>query len=141
MNKKVLFLLLVLAGLSATVVALVAVKAHDNTTSNVKHLAGIKGVVVLGPTCPVVDERSESDCADKPYKTRLVVTTSDQSRVIAEFSSNEKGEFITEVPPGDYAIRSAAATGIGPYCASNEVIKVKANSVTETTVNCDSGIR
>ena len=103
--------------------------------------SGIRGMVLLGPTCPVIKDPPDPDCADKPYATTLVVTTSDQSRVIKEFQSDETGKFNVQVNPSEYAIRSAAASNILPYCSSSEVIKVNASTYTETTVHCDTGIR
>ncbi|HEX9846368.1 MAG TPA: hypothetical protein VGA92_07915 [Candidatus Nitrosotenuis sp.] len=101
----------------------------------------IVGVVMLGPTCPVVENPLDPECADKPYETTLVVTTADQSRVIKEFSSDANGKFSVEVSPGEYAIRSAAAANVLPYCSSNDTIKLSANDYTEITVHCDTGIR
>lgn len=101
----------------------------------------IYGVVMLGPTCPVIMDPPDPSCADKPYQTRLVITTADQARVIKEFSSDANGRFNVEVPPGEYAIRSAAAANILPYCSTNDNITVLANAGTEVTVYCDSGVR
>jgi hypothetical protein len=100
----------------------------------------IYGMVLLGPTCPVVSDPPDPECADKPYQTELVVTTLDQSYVIKEFSSDEDGKFYVDVPPGEYAIRSAAAANVLPYCSS-DAIEVDVNSGVEVTVFCDTGIR
>lgn len=108
---------------------------------NGKQESGISGMVLLGPTCPVIRDPPDEDCADKPYATTLAVTTSDQARVIKEFRSEETGKFSVQVAPGEYAIRSAAASNILPFCSSSGTIKVNAGAYTETTVNCDTGIR
>ncbi len=103
--------------------------------------SGIKGTVLLGPTCPVMRDPPDPQCADKAYKTNLVLTTADQSRVITQFSSDANGKFNIKIQPGEYAIRSAAVANILPYCASNGTVRVNANSYVETTVYCDTGIR
>lgn len=103
--------------------------------------SGIRGTVLLGPTCPVERIPPDPVCADKPYKTNLTLTTADQSRVITEFNSDANGKFTVKIQPGEYAIRSAAAANILPYCASNNTIKVSANMFTDATVFCDTGIR
>lgn len=100
----------------------------------------IYGTVLLGPTCPVVQDPPDPKCADKPYQTRLAVTTKDGARVIKEFSSNAQGKFNIEIPPGTYMIRSAAAANVLPYCSS-EVVTVGANGSVEAAVSCDTGIR
>jgi len=102
---------------------------------------GISGKVLLGPTCPVVKDPPEEECADKPFATSLVVTTADGARVIAQVSSDARGVFTVNVPPGDYAIRSAAVANVLPYCGSSETISVPAQGFVETTVHCDTGIR
>lgn len=101
----------------------------------------ILGNVLLGPTCPVVQNPPDPNCTDKPFQTDLVLTTADQSRVLQEFSSDIYGKFRLEFPPGEYAIRSAAAANLFPYCANSEPIRVGANRTTEVTVYCDTGIR
>ncbi len=100
---------------------------------------GIQGLVHVGPQCPVV--RVGEDCPDKPFKTSLSVTTPDGSRVIKNFSSDESGHFSVNVPAGSYAIRSAAAANVLPYCSTNATIVVTVNAFTFADVSCDSGIR
>lgn len=102
--------------------------------------SGIKGVAMLGPTCPVMRDPPDPQCADKPYKVTLSVTTADQARVIKTFSTDERGRFTVELPSGEYSIRSAAAANILPYC-QHDRFTVEANKVTEITVSCDTGIR
>lgn len=101
----------------------------------------VRGTVLLGPICPVVRDPPDPDCSDKPYSTKLVLTTADQSRVIAEFSSGADGKFEIKIQPGEYAIRSAVAANVLPYCSTNDTILVNANSYAETIVYCDTGIR
>ncbi len=102
---------------------------------------GITGTVLLGPTCPVVKDPPDEVCADKPFETSLAVTTADGARVIAEVRSDARGAFVVNVPPGEYAIRSAAAANILPYCGSGETIRVPVQGFVEATVRCDTGIR
>lgn len=102
---------------------------------------GIRGVTMLGPICPDMKNPPEEQCADKPYKTSLVITTADQARVIKTVTTDDDGKFSVELPPGTYAILSAAAANISPYCSSRDAATVKAGSYTDTTVYCDTGIR
>lgn len=113
--------------------------SSENSLKNSK--SGILGTVLLGPTCPVVKNSPEAGCADKPYKTNLVLMTADQSRVISEFSSDANGKFDIKIQPGQYTIRSAVSAKTLPSCASNEIIRVSLNSYAETTVYCDTGMR
>jgi len=108
---------------------------------NGREESGISGMVLLGPTCPVIGDPPDPECSDRPYATALVLTTSDQSRVIKEFRSEVSGKFSVQVDPGEYAIRPAAASNILPYCSSSGAIKVNASTYTQTTVHCDTAIR
>ena len=92
-------------------------------------IGGIFGTVLVGPTCPVVENPPDPKCADKPYQTRLVVTTPDDSRVIKRFSSDASGMFRLKLAPGQYAIRSEASAGSLPYCLRSETIQVAANNI------------
>jgi hypothetical protein len=118
----------------------IAQTVRMEVTSSKTSDSGIRGTVLLGPTCPVVMDPPDPQCADKPYKTNLVLTTADQSRVITEFGSDANGKFSVKIEPGRYAIRSAAAANILPYC-SHDTFKVEMNKFTDITVSCDTGIR
>ena len=99
---------------------------------------GIKGIVLLGPHCPVVQEGVP--CPDTPFQTDLVVTTPDGARVIKKFSSDVNGMFVLLLPVGEYAITSPAGTTL-PYCNSQETDIVYEGELTEIIVYCDTGIR
>ena len=100
----------------------------------------ILGTVLLGPTCPVAMDPPDPNCADKPYETRLAITSSDQSRVIKEVTADAEGTFRVDIPPGTYAIRSAAVANILPYCSAEQIV-VPINETVEVAVSCDTGIR
>ncbi len=102
--------------------------------------SGISGTVLVGPTCPVERNPPDPQCADRPLQTTLVVKNADETKTISSFSSDSKGHFKITLPAGDYVIRSAPSQNRLPTCSS-DLIKVTANTYTNTTVNCDSGIR
>ncbi len=99
---------------------------------------GIRGTVLLGPNCPVM--QADQPCPDKPYQTDLVVTSVDGTRVVKQFSSDVNGEFEVNLAAGSYAIRSPNPGGL-PYCTTNEPFTVSSAMMTEVTVFCDTGIR
>ena len=103
--------------------------------------SGIEGIVMIGPTCPVEQDPPDPECADRPYATRLAVTTPDGAQVVREFDSAENGTFQVQLEPGEYAIRSAAAANTLPYCASTEPFTARDGEYTHVDVSCDSGIR
>lgn len=101
--------------------------------------SGVRGTVLLGPTCPVMRDPPDPECADKPYGTRLVITAADSVRVVREVESDASGSFAVPLPRGTYTIRSAAAANTLPYCQS-EPFTVTTGFV-NVIVNCDTGIR
>lgn len=101
----------------------------------------IRGLVLLGPICPVVEDPPDPNCADQPYATRLVLTSADQASIVKEFASDTLGKFVVTAAPGEYAIRSAAAANVLPYCASEGTISVSVGATVDVTVRCDTGIR
>lgn len=103
--------------------------------------SGISGVVLLGPTCPVMRNPPDPACADRLYATNLILTTKDSSQAIKEFRSDANGNFMVEIAPGDYMIQKAPSTNMLPRCSSNEIIQVVSDQFASTTIFCDSGIR
>lgn len=121
------------------IVAIIIIILNSNT-AKVKLLSGVSGNVLLGPTCPVERIPPDPNCAEKPYKTNLVLTTGDGSKIIKEFSSDNYGKFSIEIQPGEYEIMGVG-TKIYPRCSTNGAFKVVSNTYAIITVYCDTGIR
>ena len=113
----------------------------QNKTPPVVKKNGISGVVLLGPTCPVMHNPPDPKCADKPYQTNLLVTTINGTRIIKEFSSDENGRFSVELIPGKYVLQNKHSASMLPRCTSNGIQKVAPNEFTNVTISCDTGIR
>ncbi len=105
-------------------------------TPAVEPKSGIKGLVTIGPTCPV--EQPESPCPDRPYEATIQVLD-EGGDVVAEVRSGADGRFEVEVPPGTYALHPVTATT--PPSATDQVVEVRAGELTEVVVQFDSGIR
>ncbi len=103
--------------------------------------SGIKGVVMLGPTCPVMRNPPDPQCADKPYQTTLAVSIADGTRTISTVTSDSQGKFMVNLPYGTYVVQSADTRTMYPRCHSDGSIIVNANRFTEVTISCDTGIR
>ena len=101
--------------------------------------SGVKGRVMLGPTCPVERTPPDPQCADKPYATLVAVFRSgDPVHAAALGQSDANGNFSFSLPPGNYVL--GAGTSNLPRC-SQVSITVKANTYASTTISCDTGIR
>lgn len=111
------------------------------TTKPIPASSGISGTVLLGPTCPVMRNPPDPQCADKPYSVALEVTTINGSNIIANLFSDSQGKFKVNIAPGEYTIKSVNKSSPYPRCSSNGNVSVRKNVFTEIIVSCDTGIR
>ena len=101
--------------------------------------SGIRGTVMLGPTCPVERIPPDPDCADRPYQTLVVVfRASDPVHAIAFAKSDAKGMFAVSLPPGEYVV--GAGESNLPQCSQLQAT-VGPGAYTDVLVSCDTGIR
>ena len=100
--------------------------------------SGVRGQVLLGPTCPVVQEGSP--CPDEPVGGVEVRALTD-GEAIAQTTSGEDGRFELELPPGRYTLE-AVVDPDGPGMSAKPVaVTVTADAFVEVVVPVDSGIR
>ena len=104
------------------------------------YTSGIRGTIMLGPTCPVERDPPDPNCADKPYKTQVAIyRASDLAHAIVQTQSDAQGKFETSLPPGQYSVGVGERTSM-PSCPSTAVA-VAPDVYTSVVINCDSGIR
>lgn len=99
--------------------------------------SGVRGVVLLGPTCPVVTE--ESPCPDQPLAgTEIQIFQND---VVATVRSGDDGRFEVGLDPGHYVLQATVGAG-GPGMFAKPVdVDVSPNAWIDVTVTVDTGIR
>ena len=100
--------------------------------------SGVRGQVLLGPTCPVVQEGSP--CPDEPVGGVEVRALTD-GETIAETTSGEDGRFELELPPGRYTLEAVVDPGGPGMFAKPVAVTVTAGAFVEVVVPVDSGIR
>lgn len=103
--------------------------------------SGIRGTVVLGPTCPVESTPGANDPVPclTPYSANLVIIDSEGARVESVTSAAD-GSFQVDVPPGDYVV--TPATGADTYPVAQPVsVTVAAGQYASVEINYDTGIR
>jgi hypothetical protein len=102
--------------------------------------SGIRGTVILGPTCPTGSEPGAHDPVPclTPYAAQLVVLDA-QDQVVARLSSGDDGHFQVDLPPGEYVI--APQSGDPFPIAQPVTVLVNPGSYAEVQVNYDTGIR
>jgi hypothetical protein len=102
--------------------------------------SGIRGSVVLGPTCPnppSVGPSGQVPCLT-PYAAQLVVLDS-EGKVVTRTTSGSDGTFEVDVPPGDYVI--APATNASYPIAQPVSVQVTPGNYAEAQINYDTGLR
>jgi len=101
--------------------------------------SGIRGTVMLGPTCPVERIPPDPACEDRPYQTLIIVfRASDPVHAIAFAKSDAKGMFAVSLPPGEYVV--GAGESNLPQCSQLQTT-VEPDAYTDVLVSCDTGIR
>jgi hypothetical protein len=102
--------------------------------------SGIRGTVLLGPTCPVSATPGDDNpvpCVT-PYAASLVVLDS-ESAVVARISSGPDGKFAVNLLPGEYVV--TPATGSDTYPIAQPVsVTVPAGTYVDVEINYDTGI-
>ncbi len=98
--------------------------------------SGIEGQVLLGPMCPVLQERQ--DCPDRAYQATLTVLNRD-GLLITQFQTDDQGRFNISLVPGEYILHPESPNGI-PFAGDQSFI-VETGRFTQITVHYDSGIR
>lgn len=103
--------------------------------------SGIRGIVLLGPTCPVSQDPGANDpvpCVT-PYAASLVVLDS-ESAVVGRVTSGNDGTFQVDLPPGEYVV--APSTGADTYPIAQPVsVTVSTGQYADVEINYDTGIR
>lgn len=103
--------------------------------------SGISGRVSTGPTCPVMRNPPDPNCADRPYQTtvQIIVVGSSKSSPFATVETDKNGVYKIMLPPGEYAVQLAGGTTF-PRC-NTETVTVVPKKVSEVNISCDTGIR
>jgi hypothetical protein len=119
---------------SLLVLLLLTACASDEAASS----SGVRGQVLLGPTCPVVQEGSP--CPDEPLGG-VEVRALANGEAIAQTTSGEDGRFELDLPPGRYTLEAVVGPDGPGMFAKPVAVTVTAGAFIEVVVPVDSGIR
>ena len=101
--------------------------------------SGIRGLVTLGPTCPVQVEGDPQPCSTT-YAATLEIHDQASDKLITTVTSGADGRFEVRLAPGTYRIVPQVAEVL-PIASPLEDVVVAAGRFTEVQVDFDSGIR
>lgn len=102
--------------------------------------SGVQGKVMLGPTCPVMRDPPDPQCADRPYQTTVTIfRSSDTTHPYATTKSAADGSFKFSLPPGQYVLTAQGGQML-PRCNETSVTVGPSGYVTQD-ISCDTGIR
>ncbi len=112
----------------------------SDTNGIAPYHSGVRGTVMLGPTCPVMQNPPAAGCADKPYATTVTVfRVGDSVHAFATGQSTADGTFSFSLPPGAYTLDATGGSTL-PRCNTASVT-VPAEGYVSSTISCDTGIR
>jgi len=103
--------------------------------------SGIRGVVTAGPTCPVVTDPPDPNCAERPVAGAGLVIRDAAGVQVASITSAADGSFAVALAPGAYELLPQPVEGFMGTPAALDV-RVEAGEPGEPlTVSYDTGIR
>jgi len=103
--------------------------------------SGVMGKVLLGPTCPVIQNPPDPECADKGYATTVQVIEKDspKSSLFSRVETDKDGNYKVMLPPGEYQLQALGGQPF-PTCGWKD-ITISPDTMAEVNLSCDTGIR
>jgi hypothetical protein len=102
-------------------------------------VAGIRGAVSAGPTCPVVVSDGDPSCANRPVAGATVHVLDATGLEVAEMTTNAAGSFTVTLPAGRYRLEADPVDGLMGNPSPTDVA-VDAG-LTDVELAYDTGIR
>lgn len=109
-----------------------------NTGGTTSGITGLRAMVTIGPTCPVVQYPPDGACDDKPYEAQFKITK--KNLLFSKTASSGKdGVLYIDLSPGNYTIALLQENAM-PSMSPME-FTVAGGNITEISLSLDSGIR
>ncbi|MEX0710478.1 MAG: carboxypeptidase-like regulatory domain-containing protein [Chloroflexota bacterium] len=102
---------------------------------------GVRGVVTAGPTCPVVTDPPDPDCADRTVAGAVQVVNDAAGVEVARATAGADGTFSIELAPGAYRVVAQPVEGLMGTPAPIDLQVEAGQPMTELQVVYDTGIR
>lgn len=98
--------------------------------------SGIRGRVLLGPTCPA--QHLGQSCL-RPYQATIAIRNDATGSLVAQVHSSAKGRFRIVLAPGTYLL--VPQQGQPFPTSSRQTVKVHPDRYTRVVIRYDTGIR
>ena len=103
--------------------------------------ASIGGVVLAGPTCPVVIDPPDPACNDRAVASAVLVVRGADGREVARTTSDAQGAFRVALAAGSYVIEPQPVDGLMDTAEPVEVTVEHGEDIADLTIRYDTGIR
>jgi hypothetical protein len=129
-------------GILAMVLAVMATACGSDsqaTRTTIPPSANVSGVVLAGPTCPVVTR--ERPCPPQPVDTEIAAQNT-AGETVAHTRTDADGQYSLALAPGVYTLVAATLPG-GPMSCDPVSVTVSAGPgpAVHADISCDTGIR
>lgn len=101
--------------------------------------SGVRVTATIGPTC-AGPERPGQVCT-KPYVGEFVVTSKDNSKEVARFTTDNDGRATFDLPPGDYFLMPKLDPKTRYPSGGPMSVSVSIGAYADVTFELDTGIR
>jgi hypothetical protein len=113
--------------------------ATPGSAEHTGHPSGLRGLVTLGPVCPV--QAAERPCHDHPASASVTVTLNGSEQVVESVTTGSSGRFSFALQPGRYVVRFRLQNWLPGAREQQHVVTVQHGRFSELAVRFDSGIR
>lgn len=118
-----------------------AVRLLSEEGDPLQEATGIRGVVVAGPTCPVVTDPPDPDCGDRAVAGAVLVILDMDGEEVARVSSAADGSFALALAPGAYRIVPQPVEGFMGTASALDVRVEMGEPRGDLTIAYDTGVR
>ena len=112
---------------------------EPSATSTLAYMSGIRGTVLLGPTCSAAQNQGNPACTNRPYSAAVALYADGATVPLTSTRSDNAGNFAFSVPPGEYFLQGVTGRVL-PDCG-NASVAVPEQGYALATIYCDTGIR
>jgi hypothetical protein len=101
----------------------------------------LSGLVLAGPTCPVVRDPPDPACEDRPVAGAEIIAVDAQGQEIARAITDADGGFSLALPAGEFQLVPQPVEGLLGTASPTSIVVVDGAPLEAVTIIYDTGIR